>query len=76
VLICLFLPPTLLGEFQWNLVVVEGGGGGGGGGEQQNLARGFHFVGPYQLGTPSALHINERGLRQFYNFDVPDYDDV
>jgi len=51
-------------------------GGGGGGGEQQNLARGFHFVGPYQLGTPSALHINERGLRQFYNFDVPDYDDV
>jgi hypothetical protein len=49
---------------------------GRGGCEQQNLARGFHFGGPYQLSTPSALHINERGLHQFYNFDVPEYDDV
>jgi hypothetical protein len=45
-------------------------------GEQQNLARGFHFGGPYQLSTPSALYINGRSLHQFYNFGVPEYDDV
>ena len=48
----------------------------GRGGEQQNLGGGYHFGGPYQSSTPSASHINARGLHRIYNFGVPDYDVV